>query len=568
MDFKKNLSIFISASIGMPEEEILSAIETPPDGRLGDFAFPCFKLAKEMKKAPNIIAQELAEKLSGQLPDFLSRVQSSGAFLNFFLNKGFFAKVVLEKILKERDRYGSSDVGKGKTIVIDFSSPNVAKRFHIGHLYSTVIGGVLYKMYNFLGYDSFGINYLGDWGTQFGKLIVAFKKWGERSLIEQNGIEEIERLYVKFHDEAEKDKSLEDEARSWLVKMQNHEEEAISIWKLLCDISIVEYEKQYKRLNIHFDSYLGESFYNDKMPAAVEEIKSKGILKESDGAQIVDLEEYKMPPCLILRKDGGALYPTRDIASALYRKKTYNFHKAVYVTDIRQSLHFAQWFKVIGLLGYEWESDLIHVPYGLLSLEDGALSSRKGKVLLLTDILDEAVRRINNIIEEKNPELENKQLVAEQVGIGAVIFSSLFNSRIKDNVISLDKILSFDGETGPYVQYTHARTASLLEKAGVGEISPNDVDFNVLNDDASFSTLRLLSEYQDKVILAVERFEPFLIARYLIALAQAFNKFYHDNSILTSEQTVKTARLALVFAVKSVIASGLSLLGIAAPEKM
>ena len=567
MDFKKQLVSFLSTVIDLPETEIFPSIEIPPDSKLGDFAFPCFKLAKELKKAPNIIAQEFADKISSQLPEFLEETRSTGAFLNFFLNKKFFAGLIINNILQSGQAYGTSTIGEDRTIVLDFSSPNVAKRFHIGHLYSTVIGGALYKMYNFLGFKSFGINYLGDWGTQFGKLIVAYKNWGDKSLIEQNGIEEIERLYVMFHDKAEVDSSLEDEARSWLVKMQNYDPEAISIWKLLCDISVEEYEKQYKRLHIHFDSYLGESFYNDKMRAVVDELIEKNLLKESDGAQIVDLEAYNHPPCLILRKDGGALYPTRDIASVIYRKNTYNFYKAVYVTDIRQSLHFAQWFKVIGLMGYDWETDLVHVPYGLLSLEDGALSSRKGKVLLLTDILDEAVRRISVIIEEKNPNLENKDTVAEQVGIGAVIFSALYNSRIKDNVISLDKILSFEGETGPYIQYTHARTAGVLEKAGISGI-PTDVDFSALTDEASFETIKLLADYQNRVLLAVKRFEPFLIARYLIALSQTFNKFYHDNSILSSEPAVKNARLALVFSVKTVLSSGLALLGISAPDKM
>ncbi|WP_312061458.1 arginine--tRNA ligase, partial [Anaerotignum sp.] len=451
-------------------------------------------------------------------------------------------------------------------VVIDYSSPNIAKPFHVGHLRSTVIGNAIYKIYEALGYNCEGVNHLGDWGTQFGKLIVAYHNWGSKEAVESQGIQELMRIYVKFHDEAEKNPALDDEARLWFVKMQEGDEEALTLWRWFYDISIKEFERVYKMLGVKFDAYTGESFYNDKMAPVVEELKEKNILKESEGAMIVDLEHKNMAPCLIIRKDGGTLYATRDITAALYRKKTYNFDKCIYLTALDQNLHFAQWFEVIHLMGYDWYKDLIHVPFGLVSLDSGKLSTRHGNVILMEDLLNQAIGETKKIIEEKNPSLENKEEVAKQVGIGAVIFNDLYNGRIKDVVFSWERMLNFDGETGPYVQYTHARACSILKRAG--EINLSDIHFDALSDEASLDICKLLETYPEKIKDAANKLEPSVVTRHLVAIAQAFNKFYHDNPILNSEEDVRQARLAVVVAVKTVMKEGLRLLGIDAPEQM
>ena len=511
-----------------------------------------------------MIAQQLSEKI--EKPNFVEEIKVQGAYLNFFVKKAFFAQEVLQEVLLKKENYGKSTVGEGKTIVIDYSSPNIAKPFHVGHLRSTVIGNALYHIFEKLGYVCQGVNHLGDWGTQFGKLIVAYKKWGSQQAVEESGIQELMRIYVKFHDEAEKAPELEEEARGWFVKMQNGEKEALSLWKWFYDISIKEFDRVYDMLGVHFDAYTGESFYNDKMDAVVEELKQKNLLKQSEGAMIVDLEEEKMPPCLIIRKDGGTLYATRDITAALYRKKTYDFHKCIYLTALDQNLHFAQWFAVIKKMGYDWWQDLIHVPFGLVSLDNGKLSTRHGNVVLMEELLHQAIEETRKIIEEKNPDLPNKEEVAKKVGIGAVIFNDLYNSRIKDVVFSWERMLNFDGETGPYVQYTHARACSILRK---GQCSlPEQIDYANLTDEASMEVLKLLGQFPEKIQEAADKLEPFVVTRHLVNLSQAFNKFYHDNSILNSQEPIKQARIALVIAVKMVLAEGLAILGIQAPEQM
>jgi arginyl-tRNA synthetase len=564
MDFKAEIASAIANTLNIDENEVLGAIEIPPNKDMGDYAYPCFRLAKTLRKAPPLIAADLAANI--KLPSFVSETKVMGAYLNFFTDKSVFAKEIITKIFDEKENYGKSKVGEGKNIVIDYSSPNIAKPFHVGHLRSTVIGNAIYKIHEFLGYNCVGINHLGDWGTQFGKLITAYKLWGDEEKVEKDGISELMRIYVKFHDEAEKEPSLNDTARGWFVKMQDGDEEALKLWRWFKDISLKEFERVYNTLGVTFDSYAGESFYNDKMAAVVDELKEKKLLVESNGAMIVDLEEEKMPPCLIIRTDGGTLYATRDITAAIYRKKTYDFEKCIYVTAIDQNLHFAQWFKVIEKMGYDWYKKLVHVPFGLVSLESGKLSTRKGNVVLMEDLLNEAVKKTAAIIEEKNPDLPNKEEVAKQVGIGAVIFDDLYNGRIKDIVFSWEKMLSFEGETGPYVQYTNARACSVLRKAG--EEANSSIDFSVLTDDVTVEVIKLLASFNDKVQEAADKYEPSVISRYLVDLAQAFNKFYHDNAILNSEEETRKARLAVVKAVSTVLTSGLALLGIQAPEQM
>lgn len=566
MDFAMEIASLIAKAADMEPESIREAIEVPANKEMGDYAFPCFKLAKTVRKAPQMIARELKDKL--EKPDFIADIQVVGAYINFFADKTSFVREVMCKVLDKDKDYIKSSMGEGKTIVIDYSSPNIAKPFHVGHLRSTVIGNALYNIYKALGYNCVGVNHLGDWGTQFGKLIVAYKKWGDKETVEREDIKELSRIYVKFHEEAEKDPSLNDEARHWMVKMQEGDSEALELWKWFVDISMKEFNRIYDRLHISFDSYAGESFYNDKMQAVVDELKEKNLLKESEGAQIVDLEEYNMPPCLILRSDGGTLYPTRDIAAALYRKKTYNFYRDIYVTALDQNLHFAQWFKVLELMGYDWAKDeLVHVPFGLVSLGDGKLSTRKGHVVLMEDILNAAVEKTSGIIEEKNPDLPNKEEISEQVGIGAVIFNDLYNSRIKNVVFDLERMLSFEGETGPYVQYTHARACSILRKAGV-EKPEKDIDCSLISDEASVNICKVLSDLPSKLVDAADKYEPYILTRHIVEICKAFNKFYNENNIMGSEGELKKARLAVVYAVKSAIAQSLALLGIAAPEQM
>ena len=547
---------------GFTKEELMKLVEIPPKPEMGDFAFPCFRLAKVYRKSPQMIADALKDKISGA--DFLSEIKVLGGYLNFYVDKSDFSRQVVEKY-KSNANYGGSDEGKGKTICIDYSSPNVAKNFHVGHLRTTVIGNSLHKIYKKLGYKVERINHLGDWGTQFGKLIVAYKAWGNKEAIEKNGISELMNIYVKFHEEAEKNPELNDEARAWFTKMEHGDEEAISIWKWFREISLNEFLRVYDIIGMDFDSYAGESFYNDKMAAVIEELKEKGLITVSDGAQIVELEEYNMPPCLITKKDGSSLYATRDISAAMYRKKTYDFSKCIYVTGLEQKLHFAQWFKVIELMGYDWYKDLVHVPYGLVSLKGGKLSTRKGHIIFAEEILKESIQKTASIIEEKNPNIPDKEIVAKQVGIGAIIFNDLYNQRIKDVIFDWDKILNFDGETGPYVQYTYARAASVIRK--IGNV-PDIIDYNLLTDEPSVALLKEIERFPTVVKDAAEKLEPSVVARYAVAVAQAFNKFYHDCQINVDDETLKYTRANLVIITKEILKEALDLLGIQCPEQM
>lgn len=548
----------------MTYDEILSLVEHPKNTEMGDFAFPCFKLAKLFKKAPNAIAETLASEINDS--NLFSKVEAASGFLNFTVNASEFAKNIVEEVLIKKAEYGRSNIGLGKKTIVEYSSVNIAKPFHMGHIRSTMIGESLHRIYKFLGYDTVAINHLGDYGTQFGKLIVAYKLWGDKDVIESDPIPELLKIYVRFHEAAETNPGLEDEARAWFTKLENGDEEAVALWTLFKDMSLKVFNRVYEKLGVTFDSYAGESFYSDKMPAVVNELREKGIVEKSEGAEIVNLEPYGLTPALITKKDGSSLYLTRDLAAAKYRKATYDFDKNIYVVGSAQKLHFQQWIKIVELLGYDWYKDCVHVEFGMVSLEEGALSTRKGNVVFLEDVLDKAVEQTLEIINEKNPNLANKEEVAKQIGIGAVVFQELYTSRTKDYAFSLEKTLSFEGETGPYVQYTHARACSVLKKVDLNALEPSD--YNALTDAASKDVVRLLSKFGENVILAHKNYEPHTIARYTVELAQAFNRFYHDNAILVDDASVKSARVSLVHAVKIVLESALDLICLKAPEQM
>lgn len=549
---------------GLTKEDISALIEIPPKPELGDFAFPCFRLAKTMRKAPQMIAADIKDAIGNV--DFLQEIQVQGAYINFFINKEIFVKSMLETAFA--DNFGASDIGKNKTICIDYSSPNVAKNFHVGHLRTTIIGNSLYKIYSKLGYDVVRINHLGDWGTQFGKLIVAYKNWGSEEAVKADGISELMKLYVKFHDEAAKDDSLNDEARAWFAKMEKGDEEALKIWQWFKDISLIEYKRTYDLLGVDFDFYLGESFYRDKTEGVVKTLTDANLLTESEGAKIVDLEKYDMAPCLILKNDGSSIYATRDLAAIFYRKATHNFVKCLYVTGQEQKLHFAQVFKVVELCGNEWAKDqLVHIPYGLVSLEGAKLSTRSGNIIYAEDILLEAIDKIKTIIDEKNPDLPDKDETAKKIGVGAVLFNDLYNQRIKDVSFKWEKLLNFDGETGPYVQYTHARCSSILRK--IDNYTPSaDIDFSIISDDESMALLKEISRFPKVVADAADKYEPSVVARFAVDVAQSFNKFYNANRINVEDEATRNARVALVYITKKTIKDAMALLGIDCPEQM
>jgi arginyl-tRNA synthetase len=548
----------------LAKEEIEKLVEIPPDSEMGDYAFPCFRLSKALKKSPNLISQELAEKIKKN--SYIKKVESLGPYLNFFIDKGKLTEIVLKEVKEKKETYGSSDMGKGKTVIVEYSSPNIAKPFHIGHIRTTIIGHALYDIYKYLGYNTVAINHLGDYGTQFGKLIVAYKKWGDREIVEKDPINELLKLYVKFHKEMENDSTLEEQARHWFKKLEDGDSEALELWQWMRDMSLKEFNRVYDILGIKFDSFTGESFYSDKMPKVVDDMRKKGILKKSQGAEIVDLEPYGMPPALITKSDGSTLYITRDIAAAIYRKEHYNFYKNVYVVGSEQILHFKQWKKIVELIGYPWAKDCIHVNFGMVRLEEGTMSTRKGRVVFLEDVLKKAVEKTLAIIEERNPNLENKDEVAKQVGIGAIVFQELFNNRIKDYTFTWEKTLSFDGETGPYVQYTYARANRLLEK---GNFSPdNKIDYSILSAPEEINIIKMIYNFPKEIVTAMEKNEPSFVARSIMGIAKAFNSFYNSCPIMQEEENLKNARLQLVWATKSVIKAGLSLLGMETPDKM
>lgn len=568
INFKQEIAKLIGEITKINWEELENYLEIPPDAKMGDYAFPCFKLAKTLRKAPPAIATEIKENLKTE-NTVIEKIEVVGGYLNIFINKKLLIESVLKEIDEKKDKYGYSKVGKGKTAVIEYSSPNVAKPFHIGHLRTTVIGGALYKIYNALGYNTVGINYLGDWGLQFGKVMAGLELWKNEYDIENDSINSLLKIYVRFNEEEKQKPELTDMARIWFKKLEDKDEYTTKTWEWIRKVSIENYNKTYKLLNSKFDSYNGEAYYNDKMEAVVKELQEKGLLVESQGAKIVDLEEYNMPPCIIITSAGTTIYATRDITAFIDRVNTYKFDKMVYVVGAEQKLHFEQFFKVLEKMGYgEYVKKAVYVPFGLVVDKSGEkIGTRKGNSVFLEDILNEAISKSKKIIEEKNPNLEDKEEVARKVGVGAIIFNDLYNSRIKDEVFDWDTILNFQGETGPYMQYIYVRTKSLLEKTNyVPDI--NKVNFDLLQEDEVIDIAKLLYDFSNIILLAAEKNEPSIIARYLINLAQKFSTFYNNNKIINENKELQEARLYLTYACGNTLKIGASLLGMEMPNKM
>ena len=566
-NLKKNISNALLKALnesfsaeGLPTAaELEKLLEYPPEN-MGDLAFPCFRFSKLLRKSPVMIAEALKGVFACE---GIERTEAVSGYLNFYISNGYYSALIPE-IIAKGEKYGMGTEGEGKNVVLDYSSPNICKPFHIGHLASTIIGHSIKKIYEFLGYNCIGVNHLGDWGTQFGKQIAAYKMWGSREEVEKGGCDELVRLYVRFHEESENNPELSDVARAEFTKLENGDEENLELWRWFVEISLGECNKTYDKLGIKFDSYNGESFYTDKMPEQVELLREKNLLKIDNGASIVDLEDAGMPPCLILKSDGSTLYPARDIAAAVYRDRTYNFEKCIYVTASQQCLHFAQWFKVVEKMGYDFADKLVHVPYGMVSIDGAKLATRTGNVILIRDLIAAAVEKVGAVIDEKNPNLENKSEVAEAVGVGAVVFHYLLNSRIKDMNFIMDEALSFDGNTGPYSQYTYARTCSILEKAG--EFTAESVN---VSEPSEAELVKTLSRFGEAVKNAAVDFEPSVITRYILDVCAAFNRFYHDCPIIGAEdEAVRASRLALTKATNIVLGSALPLICLKTPRKI
>lgn len=568
IDYRCEIAKKISDVTNISKEELANYIEKPKNSEMGDYAFPCFKLAKELKKAPAIIAEELKNNMDID-KNLIEKVEIVGGYINFYINKESLAREVIKEFDLKKEKYGSSNEGENKNVVIDYSSPNIAKPFHIGHLRSTVIGQSLYNIYKFLGYNSIGINHLGDWGTQFGKLIEGYKRWGKEYNIDKNPIDELTKLYVRINEECKKDESVLEECRKNFKKLEDGDKTCVELWKKFREVSLKEFQKVYDILGTKFESVCGESFYTDKMPEIVEMLEKSGKLIESQGAKVVDLEEKNMPPCIIIKSNKSTTYETRDLAAILYRARTYDFCKAIYVTSYEQILHFEQIFEVAKLLDMneKYKENLVHVPFGMVRLKEGKMSTREGNIIKLEDLLNEAVSRVEKIIEEKNPELENKKEIAKKVGIGAVIFNDLSNSRIKDEIFDWDTMLNFNGETGPYIQYIYVRTKSVLNKAGyIPKIE--DIKIDNLLDKSSMEVLKLIYSFNEIVKLSISKNEPYIIARFLIDLAKAYSVFYTENQIMIENTEIKDARIYLTYMVNVVLEKGANLLGIQMPERM
>ncbi len=568
IDFTKIIAEEIAKQIGLDTNEIKGFIEIPSNKDMGDYSFPCFKLAKELRKAPQMIATELKEKLEFD-ESTISKVEVVGGYLNFFVNSEAIAKSVFEEIDIKKENYGSSNIGEGKNIVIDYSSPNIAKPFHIGHLRSTVIGNSLYKIYKKLGYNCIGINHLGDYGTQFGKLIEGYKRWKDEYNIEENPIDELTKIYIRINNLCKEDESVLEACRDNFKKLEEKDEYCTVLWEKFRKLSLKEFQKVYDLLDIHFDSLNGEAFYSDKMQEIIDILDRSGKLVESEGARVINLDDKQMPPCLIEKSNGSTTYATRDLAAIMYRARTYNFDKALYVTSYEQILHFRQIFEVAKLLGLDekYIDGLTHIPFGMVQLKTGKMSTREGNIIKLEDLLNEAISRSKEIMDTKNPDLENKDEIAKIIGIGAVIFNDLYNSRIKDEIFDWDEMLNFNGETGPYLQYIYVRTNSIIQKAGyIPELK--NVDFSELRNENADKIIKMLYEFENTIKLSAEKYEPYIIARYLIDLAQAFSSFYNNYKIISDDKNAQDARLYLTYCVNIVLKSGAELLGMKMPEKM
>lgn len=568
IDFTKIIAEEIAKQIGLDTNEIKGFIEIPSNKDMGDYSFPCFKLAKELRKAPQTIATELKEKLEFD-ESTISKVEVVGGYLNFFVNSEAIAKSVFEEIDTKKENYGSSNIGEGKNIVIDYSSPNIAKPFHIGHLRSTVIGNSLYKIYKKLGYNCIGINHLGDYGTQFGKLIEGYKRWKDEYNIEENPIDELTKIYIRINNLCKEDESVLEACRDNFKKLEEKDEYCTVLWEKFRKLSLKEFQKVYDLLDIHFDSLNGEAFYSDKMQEIIDILDRSGKLVESEGARVINLDDKQMPPCLIEKSNGSTTYATRDLAAIMYRARTYNFDKALYVTSYEQILHFRQIFEVAKLLGLDekYIDGLTHIPFGMVQLKTGKMSTREGNIIKLEDLLNEAISRSKEIMDTKNPDLENKDEIAKIIGIGAVIFNDLYNSRIKDEIFDWDEMLNFNGETGPYLQYIYVRTNSIIQKAGyIPELK--NVDFSELRNENADKIIKMLYEFENTIKLSAEKYEPYIIARYLIDLAQAFSSFYNNYKIISDDKNAQDARLYLTYCVNIVLKSGAELLGMKMPEKM
>jgi len=544
--------------------EIERLLQTPTDSSMGDYALPCFQLAKNLRKAPPAIARELAEKIEHGPP--FEKIEAVNGYLNFFASRSAFAEVILKQIAEQGESYGESDVGQGKAVVIDYSSPNIYKPLGIHHIRGTMIGNALYRIFNALGYRSVGLNYLGDWGTQFGRLMVSYKRREDELSRGDITIRELLELYVQYHKEAEEDEKMDDEARAWFKKLEEGDAEAVRLWEKFREESLKEFRRIYDRLGVRFDSYLGESAFIEESRDVTRRLLEAGLAEKSEGAAVVPLDDYDMPPCLLMKKDGTTLYATRDIAAAEYRRRTYDFDRLLYVVGSQQKLHFRQVFKVLELMGYDWADRCYHVDFGMLSFKGGTFATRRGKIVFLEDVLDRAVELALSIIEEKNPTLENKDEVAEMVGVGAVIFGDIKQRRNKDVVFDWDTALNFDGETGPYLQYSYVRLGGILRKYGAQP--PQTADFALLTTDEERRLLRLLGEFPQQIRRAAEQYEPSIVATFLLDLAAAFNTFYQTHRVISDNADLTAARVSLVTALRTVIRKGLDLLGIRCPERM
>jgi len=574
LNFKKEIGTILAPLADMPPEEIEACLEIPPDPKMGEYAFPCFILSRRLKKSP----AQIAESLAGQIEPgggLLEKTLCSGPYLNFYVRRSALANGLLTEAFAKTDRFGFLTDGEGEVVVIDYSAPNIAKPFGIGHLRSTVIGNSLAQLYRALGYRVVGINYLGDWGTQFGKLITAFQQWGEEALLEKDPIYYLFQLYVRYHKEAEGNPVLDDEARQRFRELEQGDADAMRLWEHFRSLSLKEFQRLYSFMGISFDSYQGESYYNDRLESVIELAKEKGIAKESDGALVADLSPYDLPSCLLQKSDGGALYITRDIAAAIHRYETYGFSKLIYVVGSEQTLHFRQLFKILELLGFPWAKNCQHVPFGLIRFKEGRMSTREGNVIFLEDLLSKSIELSRSIIQEKNPDLVEKESAARAVGLGAVIFGDLVNDRIKDVEFDWDSALDFSGETAPYIQYAYARICSILRRAGADDSGSVAADENEIQKAAEILTAPeeeqlfiTISRFSEQIRRSVEELKPSILAHYLIIVARDFNKFYHNCPVLIAEDEVKSARLLLVRMVRIVLHNGLGLLGVEAPSEM